>query len=362
GGLGNDSISVEVQDSSGTNGGNFASPADGGRGRLQCFIWTGSTPDRDAALDSQYIFHELTHGVSSRLHGNGSGLGNQGGMMGEGWSDFYAMAMLSEPTDDQLGTYTLAGYIMHLLSGMESNYYYGIRRFPIARKASVGANGLPHNPLTFGYLNVGCDAQIGTTTTNPNSAFPRNPIIATSGNCAQVHNGGEIWALALWEMRGELINRHGAAEGNRRSLQYTTDGMKLTPINPNMLQERDGIIAAAFASDSADVPSVRRGFAIRGMGFSASVQSATAVTEAFDVADLNASSATVTTGDNLLEPGECNALNVPIVNFSQTTATTVNAVLSTTTSGITVTQPNSIYPNISAGGTANNTTAFLVSV
>ncbi len=283
GGLGNDSISVEVQDSSATNGGNFVSPADGGRGRLQCFIWTGSTPNRDAALDTQYIFHELTHGVSSRLHGNGSGLGGQGGMMGEGWSDFYALAMLSEPTDDQLGTHALAGYIMHLLGGMESNYYYGIRRFPFARKASVGANGRPHNPLTFGYLNAGCDALIGTTTTNPNSAFPRNPIIATSGNCSQIHNAGEIWANTLWEVRGQLIDRHGAAEGNRRALQYTTDGMKLAPLNPTMLQERDAIIASATVSDATDLCAVWRGFAIRGMGSSASVQTTTSVTEAFDM-------------------------------------------------------------------------------
>ncbi len=283
GGLGNDSISVEVQDGSGTNGANFSSPADGGRGRLQLFIWTSSTPDRDGALDNQVIVHELTHGLSSRLHGNGSGLGGQGGMMGEGWSDFYALAMLSEPTDNQLGTYTIAGYITHLIGGIESNYYYGLRRFPVARKASVGANGLPHNPLTFGYLNAGCDALIGTTTTNPNSAFPRNPVIATSGNCAQVHNAGEIWANTLWEMRGQLINRHGAAEGNRRALQYTTDGMKLAPLNPTMLQERDAIVAATQVFAPTDVCAVWRGFAIRGMGFSASVQITTSVTEAFDI-------------------------------------------------------------------------------
>lgn len=283
GGLGNDSISVEVQDFTGTNAANFSSPADGGRGRLQLFIWTSSTPDRDGALDNQTIVHELTHGLSLRLHGNGTGLGGQGGMMGEGWSDFYALAMLSEPTDNQLGTFAVASYMIYQIGGFESNYYYGIRRFPVARKASVGTNGLPHNPLTFGYLNAGCDALIGTTTTNPNSAFPRNPVLATSGNCSQNHNAGEIWTNTLWEMRGELINRHGAAEGNRRSLQYITDGMKLAPLNPNMLQERDAIIAAATVSDATDVCAVRRGFAIRGMGISASVTSNTVVTEAFDL-------------------------------------------------------------------------------
>ncbi len=284
GGLGGDSISVEVQDGSGTSGANFSTTADGNRSRLQLFIWAFPTPDRDGALDNQVIAHEVTHGLSSRLHGNGSGLGNQGGMMGEGWSDFYALALLSEPTDNPLGIYPVGGYSTYQLTPtFESNHYHGIRRFPYARRSVVGANGLPHNPLTFGNINTNCDVFIGTTTTNPNSAFPRNPVIATSGNCSQVHNGGEIWASALWEMRGELINRHGATEGNRRALQYTTDGMKLAPLNPTMLQERDAIIAAAAISDAGNRCDVIRGFAIRGMGFSASVTSATSVTEAFNL-------------------------------------------------------------------------------
>jgi hypothetical protein len=279
GGLGNDSILVEAQDSSGTNGANFTTPPDGGRPRLQLYIWTLSTPDRDGALDNQNIIHELTHGVSNRLHGNGTGLGAQGAMMGEGWSDFYALALLSETVDPYFGTYSIGCY-----TGAEFvNCYYGFRRFPVARKGAVGANGLPHNPLTFGYLNAGCDTLIGTTTTNPNSAFPRNPAIATSGNCSQVHNAGEIWSAALWEMRGQLIDRHDRAEGSRRSLQYTTDGMKLAPLNPTFLQERDAILAATFVSNPSDVCAVWRGFAIRGMGLSASVQTSTSVTEAFDL-------------------------------------------------------------------------------
>ena len=74
GGVEGDRISFEIQDSSGTNGSNLAVGADGLRPRLQAFIWTFATPDRDGALDSQTVLHEITHGVSSRLHGNVSGL------------------------------------------------------------------------------------------------------------------------------------------------------------------------------------------------------------------------------------------------------------------------------------------------
>jgi hypothetical protein len=290
GGLGDDSISVETQDGSGTNGSSFSTTADGGRPRLQLFIWATPTPDRDGALDSQVIVHELTHGVSNRLHGNASGLNtNMARGMGEGWSDFYALALLSENlgfTDRpiSIACYSTAGI---------TNCYYGLRRFPITRKTGIGANGLPHNPLTFGYLNAGCDTLIGTTTTNPNSAFPRNPALATSGNCDQVHNMGEVWSAALWEVRGQLTDRHdslfNSVNGNLRALRYVTDGMKLSPLNPTILQSRDTILAAMQVSDPTDLCLVWRGFAARGMGVSASIQNIgtgannTVVTEAFDV-------------------------------------------------------------------------------
>ena len=287
GGIGNDSLLVETQDSSGTNGGNLSTPADGNRPRLQLFIWTGTTPNRDGALDNQVVVHELTHGLSNRLIGNSSGLSsNMARGMGEGWSDFYALSLLSDVADNRLEVYSLGCYS---ISGI-ANCYYGLRRFPNALKAGVGANSLPHNPLTFQYINAGCDSLIGTTTTNPNSAFPRNPVIATSGNCDQVQNMGEVWSAALWEVRGRLLSTHSAnGEGNRLALKYVTDGMKLSPLNPTILQSRDAILSATQASDPSDVCTVWRGFALRGMGFSASIQNIgtgannTVVTEAFDL-------------------------------------------------------------------------------
>ncbi len=326
GGTEGDRISFEIQDSSGTNSANFSTPTDGGRGRMQMFIWTGSTPQRDGALDSTVVVHEVTHGLSSRLH---NGLGNQGGMMGEGWSDFYASALLSEPADDLCGTYPTGSYVSYQITPtFTANHYYGVRRFPTARINCLGSNGRPHNPLTFRHINADCDATIGTTTTAIISAFPRNPVVATSGNCSQVHNGGEIWTQSLWEVRGLLIEQHGAVEGNRRVLQYVTDGMKLAPSNPNMLQERDAIIASAFASNPSDVRWIREGFRRRGMGFSARVISATEVVEAFDFPNIQVVepfSVSDSTGNNngYPEAGEMVLLNVTVTNQSGETQTNV---------------------------------------
>ncbi len=334
-GIANDRVSSEGQDSSGTNNANFATPADGGRGRMQMFIWTGPNPDRDGTADGDIVIHEVSHGLSNRLIGNGTGLGNQGGMMGEGWGDWYAHTMLAEPTDAVDGIYGLGGYsLFNLAAGFTANHYYGIRRFPTAIMASTGGpNNRPHNPLTFGHLNAGCDTTLGTTAAAVASAYPRSPVIATSGNCSQVHNAGEVWKSALWEVRAKFIARRGFTGGTTAVLTAVTEGMKLTPVNPNFLQARDGVILAAQAlsaspQTSADAIDVREGFRIRGMGFSASVQSASAVTESFDLPNVtvtNPFSVSDSTGDNdgFPEPGEPVLLSVAITNTTGAPQTNV---------------------------------------
>jgi hypothetical protein len=283
GGVEGDRISLEIQDGSGTNSANFAVAADGARPRMQTFIWTGPTPDRDGVLDAQAVLHEVTHGVSSRLIGNVTGLNtNMSRGMGEGWSDFYAFALLSETNDNRFGTHAMSAYTSYLLfPGFDVNYYYGLRRFPVANFAFVGTNGLPHNPLTFADIDA---AQQNTT----DGAFPAmdGPHISTTVD--QVHRLGEVWAVTLWEVRDQLLQRRGSL-GNRRAIQYITDGMKLSPLNPTMTQARDAILAAVNATDPTDLASVWRGFATRGMGSGAAVINAgtgnnnTVVTESFQL-------------------------------------------------------------------------------
>ncbi|REJ79164.1 MAG: hypothetical protein DWQ47_06910 [Acidobacteria bacterium] len=335
GGAGGDRVSSEGQDSSGTNNANFSTPSDGGRGRMQMFVFTGPTPDRDGTADADIIIHEVTHGLSNRLHGNSSGLSsNMSRGMGEGWSDFYAFCMLSSSTDPIEGVYAGGGHV--LLDGFgaigTANYYYGIRRFPKATMSSTGGPGnLPHNPMTFADID---QSQIDLT----DGAFPAmsGPHISTSAS--QVHAAGEIWSSALWEVRALMIARLGHVAGNDRVLQVVTDGMKLAPLAPTFIQERDAIIAAASAlpvapEAQADVDDVREGFRIRGMGFSASVDdccgtTTTRVTEAFDFPNVvytDPFSVSDAVGDNdgFPEPGENVTLSIAVEN---TTGATINNV------------------------------------
>ncbi|MEQ1921359.1 MAG: carboxypeptidase regulatory-like domain-containing protein [Pyrinomonadaceae bacterium] len=66
-------------------------------------------------------------------------------------------------------------------------------------------------------------------------------------------------------------------------------------------------------------------------------------------------------GNGIVEPNECNRINLPVTNGGTGTATAVSAVLSTTTPNVTITQNTSAYPNIAPGGTQTNTTPFQIS-
>lgn len=328
GGLENDRVLAEAQDFSGTNNANFSTPADGSSGRMQMYVFTGPNPDRTSALDQDVLLHELTHGTSNRLHNNGSGLNNtMSGGMGEGWSDFYARALTSGADENVNGVYAAGAYsTLAIVAGFTDNYYYGIRRFPYAVISNLGPNGRPHNPLTFADIDP---LQIDLT----DGAFPRGPI--GSSDAFAVHNIGEVWASALFEVRSRIITRMGWATGNQRALQIVTDGMKLDPVNPTLLDGRNSILTADCAGFAgADELDIWNGFAVRGMGYSAVAPSSASsnVVQAFDVPNLLTGTPVISGGscdvnDGVADPGETVVISIPITNpFCGTSATGVSVL------------------------------------
>jgi extracellular elastinolytic metalloproteinase len=60
GGVGNDRVTVSVQDGAGFNNANFATPADGTSGRMRMYLWNKSTPWRDGAFEYHLSLDLLT--------------------------------------------------------------------------------------------------------------------------------------------------------------------------------------------------------------------------------------------------------------------------------------------------------------
>jgi len=105
-------------------------------------------------------------------------------------------------------------------------------------------------------------------------------------------------------------------------------------------------IVRAQANDSCGAARIRQ--------FTVTVTSTTPV--------ISTSSTTVTGDNNRLDPNDCNALTVRLINNGGGTATAVSAVLTSSTPGVTITQSASAYPNITgSGGTADNLTPYQIS-
>ena len=66
-------------------------------------------------------------------------------------------------------------------------------------------------------------------------------------------------------------------------------------------------------------------------------------------------------GNGVIDRNECNTLFVTLGNIGCALDTGISATLSSSTPGVTITQPNSPYPNIPEGATATNTIPFEVS-
>lgn len=70
GGSGNDPVQLSVQDSSGTDNANFATPPDGVAPLCRMYIWDKTKPNRDGSLEVctiiLYLHSTLTHLIEHR--------------------------------------------------------------------------------------------------------------------------------------------------------------------------------------------------------------------------------------------------------------------------------------------------------
>ena len=273
GGVGDDPVEAEAQQGSDFNNSSFTTFPDGSPGLMRMYIFNGPTPNRDGDLDTIVILHEYCHGLSNRRVGGGVGITQlQSRGLGEGWSDFMSLALMSQPGDDVNACYPEGPYVSYQFYGLAQNYYFGIRRYPYSTV-------LTNNPETF--------KDIDPAQASAHAGVPRSPVITAP--ITDVHNQGEIWCVALWDARANLINKYGFATGNQLILQLVCDAMNLTPANPTFIQARDAVIQADLVDNGgANYHELWLAFAKRGLGYFASAPPATTtsgVVESFSLPD-----------------------------------------------------------------------------
>jgi len=212
------------------------------------------SPCVDGDFDMTVIGHEYTHAISSRMVGGPDGglSSEQGGAMGESWSDLVAIEYLMEygyvPVDGE-DPFAVGAYVT-------GNKKTGIRNYSMA-----------DSPLN--YSNYGYDF------TGP-----------------QVHASGEIWSAVNYDIRRDMINKYNGAypasnrtlqkdcadgkrqpqlcPGNRRWVQLMFDAFLLQTSGTGMLDARDAMLAAdVMRFDGANQALLWKAFARRGFGVDA---------------------------------------------------------------------------------------------
>ena len=272
--LGNDALIGNAQSgaaSGSRDNANMNTGADGTHPTTNQFVWqplaaSFYAPCVDGAYDFSVFGHEFGHLIENRMIGKGVGA-RQGanpaqaaGAMGEGFSDFDALAAFNElhlPVPAGADRYTEGAYAT-------GNGYNGIRDFLAGRPMGGEFPQPGQNPDTdplnygdYGFDNVG----------------------------PEVHADGEIWAAVQMDLRDLLLLRNpspGAATdiacargqlaatacpGHRRWIQDYYDAMVMMPRAPTMIDARNAMLAADLARfGGANQDLLWQGFAMRGFG------------------------------------------------------------------------------------------------
>ncbi|WP_249997827.1 M36 family metallopeptidase [Actinoplanes sp. M2I2] len=231
-----------LPDGNHTDNANMNTPPDGIPPVMQMYLLSPG-PQSVAANtgdEADVVFHEYTHGLSNRLvvdaDGNSTLSSQQGGSMGEAWSDFYAWDYLvakglekdtAKPGEVLLGKYWTAG-------------------------GTIRSEALD--------CSVGASATVcpGTPTAGP-GGYTYGDYGKVAGG-PEVHADGEIWAQTLWDLR--------QAVGSRTAQSIVTRGMELSPSNPSFLDMRNSILAADLVVNKGkNQKALWKTFAKRGMGY-----------------------------------------------------------------------------------------------
>ncbi len=197
-----------------------------------------TSPTYDSDFDNGVIAHEYGHGISNRLTGgpaNSSCLTNQE-QAGEGWSDFFALALTATPNEISIASRG-RGIGTHLIN--EDTNGLGIRPYKYTRDITM-------NPVTYNSIKT--------------LSIP--------------HGVGFVWCSVLYDIYLDMIEKYGFDEniytgtgGNNKTLKLVVEGLKLQPCNPGFMDARNAILLAdSLLNKNANKLLLWKAFARRGMG------------------------------------------------------------------------------------------------
>jgi hypothetical protein len=238
---GSDPVLAQTDDGAATgpdaqhlNNANMSTPPDGQSPTMQMYLFkdSGSSDALDfrninGGDDSGVVWHEYTHGLSNRLVTNADGSGAlstpHAGAMGEAWSDWYA-------SDNQVR------------EGLKSDDLATPGEIDVGAYSDLDPHTLRSQALDcpVGALDAACPGAVGTDV----GGYTLGAFGKIAG-VPEVHADGEIWAETLWDLRQRLqINLGSAAAASDVAEILVSDGMRVSPPEPSMLDMRNAILTA----------------------------------------------------------------------------------------------------------------------
>jgi hypothetical protein len=227
-------------------------------------------PCVDGDFDMSVVGHEYTHAISNRMVGGPDGniVSDQGGAMGESWSDLNAVEYLNA-----------SGFVP---TGGENPFAMGAY---VTGNPRSGIRNHEMNASPLNYSDVGYDFVCNT-----------DLVFGLCITLAQVHADGEIWSAVNYDIRDALVKKYYGAfpasnrslqkdcaegkrdasqcPGNRRWIQLVHDAFLMLQSDLSMLDARDALLAAdVLRFGGANQKELWNAFARRGFGQFASTTS-----------------------------------------------------------------------------------------
>ncbi|MGW3123576.1 M36 family metallopeptidase [Streptomyces sp. NPDC001107] len=233
------------------NNANMGTPPDGQAPTMQMYLTgTGTVLQGNWGDDAATVYHEYTHGLSNRLVVDAAGVsaltGQQGGAMGEAWSDWYALDFLND---------------QGLLK--DSRRTDG----EVALDPPHWTDELPSRSQPLDCPVGSTSAKCPGTSAAGKGGYTYGDYGKISRRGAEVHADGEIWSETLWDLRNRL--------GSRLTESLLTRAMELSPANPTFLDQRNAILQADTVVNRGRAHDrIWKVFAHRGMGYFAAALSA----------------------------------------------------------------------------------------
>jgi len=230
--------------------------------------------------------------------------------------------------------------------------------------STTGGTADTRNNMEAVFLPAGVTGPFNVTIAGTNVSGPADPTITGPNQdfALKVYNSGTLAACPEFAITPTTLptnvvggvaypSQNFAASGGTGPYAFSVAGT----LPPGLTLSPTGVLSgtptapgtfnfSVAASDSTGCASARN--------FSITVISA----------EIAQTTRTLTTGNGILEPNECNDLSIRLTNTGTNAATAIHSVLSTSTPGVEIAQANSPYPDLAAnGGNALNSNLFQIS-